>query len=92
MAQFQLLGNGLVPGQIGGVEVIQKAAALADHLEKAAPGTVILDVFLQVFRQVVNPLREQGHLDISGPCVALMNLEAFNRLAFIHSISVKFFV
>jgi hypothetical protein len=91
VAEFQLFGDGLVSGKIGGVEVIQKTAALADHFKQAAPGAVIFDVFLQMLGQVVDPFREQGHLDISGPCVALMNLEAFNRLAFFHSRSVKLY-
>jgi hypothetical protein len=81
----------LVSGEIGGVEVIQKTAALADHFEQAAPGAVIFDVFLQMLGQVVDSLGEQGHLHISGPCVPLMNLEPFNRLAFFHSRSIKLF-
>lgn len=88
MAQFQLFCNGLVSGQIGGVEVIQKTAALADHFEEATPGAVILDVLLKMFGQMVYPLGQQGDLNISGPSVALMNLEAFYRLAFFHSLTV----
>jgi hypothetical protein len=89
VAQFQLFCNGLVSGQIGGVEVIQEAAALADHFEEAAPGAVILDIFLKMFGQMVYPFREQGDLNISGPGVALMNLEALYRLAFFHSLTVN---
>jgi hypothetical protein len=89
VAQFQLFGDGLVPGEVSGVEVIQKAAALADHFEEAAPGAVILEIFLKMLGQVVNPFREQGHLHISGPCVALMNLEPLYRLAFFHIYSIK---
>ena len=89
MAQFQLFGNGLVSGEIGGVEVIQKTAALADHFEEAAPGTVVFDVLLQMFGQVVDSLGQKSHLHISGPRVALMYLEPFYRLAFFHSLTVN---
>jgi len=89
VAEFQLFGNGLVADKIGGVEVIQKTAALADHFEEAAPGAVIFDVFLQMFGQVVDAFGQKGHLHISGPCVPLMNLEPFYRLAFFHSRSIK---
>ena len=89
VAEFELLGNGLVPGQVGGVEIIQKTPALADHFQEAAPRAVILDVFLQMFGQMVDPFRQKGHLHISRPCVALMYLEPFNRLAFFHNHSVK---
>jgi len=91
MAQLQLLGNGLISGEIGGVEVIQKAAALADHFEEAAARAVVFDVFLQMLGQVIDPLGEQGHLHIRRPGVALMNLKALYRLAFFHSLSVKYF-
>jgi len=91
VAEFQLFGNGLVSNEVGGVKVIQKAAALADHFQQAAPGAVIFDVLLQMFGQVVDPFSQKGHLHISGPCVPLMNLEPFYRLAFFHSRSVNLF-
>jgi len=89
VTKLELLGNGLVSNEVGGMEVIQKTAALADHFEEAAPGTVVFDVLLQMFGQVVDSLGQKSHLHISGPRVALMNLEPFNRLAFFHSRSVK---
>jgi hypothetical protein len=89
VAEFELFGDGLVSNEVRGVEVIQKTAALADHFEKAAPGTVVFDVLLQMFGQVVDSFGQKSHLHISGPRVALMNLEPFNRLAFFHSRSVK---
>jgi hypothetical protein len=89
VAEFQLFGDGLVSGQVGGVEVIQKTPTLPDLLEEAAPGAVILDVFLEMLGQVVYLFREQGHLHISGPRVALMYLEPFYNLAFFHSLAVN---
>jgi hypothetical protein len=86
VAEFELLGDRVVSGQVGGVEIIQKAAAQVDHFEEAAPGAVIFDVFLQMLGQVVDPFGQKSHLDISGPCVALMNLEPYYRLAFFHSL------
>jgi hypothetical protein len=88
--EFQFLGDRLVAGQIGGVEIIQKTAALADHLQQAAPGAVILDVVLQMLGQVVDPFGEKGHLHIRRPSVALMDLEPCYRLAFFHSLFDQF--
>ena len=68
-----VLGNRLVAGKVGGVEIIQKAAALADHFQEAAPRTVVLDVFLQMFGQMVDPFGQKGDLHISRPGVALVN-------------------
>ena len=84
--ELELLGNRLVPRQIGGVEVIQKAAALADHFQKATAGAVVLDVALEMLGQMVNPLGQKGDLHISRPCVALVNLKPRYRLAFFHSL------
>jgi hypothetical protein len=91
VAEFQLFGNRLVASEIGGVKIIQKAAALADHFQETAPGAVVLDVFLQMLREMVNPFREKGHLHISRPCVVLMDLEPCYRLAFFHILSINIF-
>lgn len=42
VAQLQLLGNGLIPVDIGVVQVIEEATALTDHHEQPSPRAVIL--------------------------------------------------
>jgi hypothetical protein len=75
MAQLELLGDGRVPFHVRVMKIIQQATALADHHQKAAAGAVVFLVALQVFRQVVDPLREQRDLHISGPGVLLVQFK-----------------
>jgi len=84
VAEFQLLGDGLVAGEIRGVKIIQQAAALAHHFQEAAARTMIFDVLLQMLGQVVNPFRQKRHLHISRPGVALMDLKTAYGLSFFH--------
>jgi len=55
-------------------QVIQEAAPGSDHHEEAAPRMVVLSVGLEMFRQVLNSLAEQGDLDLWGSGVARMGL------------------
>ena len=82
MAQLELLGDGLVTVDVGVVEVIQQTAALTDHHQQSPPRTVVLLAVLQVFRQMVDALRQQSNLHIGRTGVLLVQLELFNRLCF----------
>ena len=64
------------------MEIIQQAAALSDHDQQSAAGAVVLDIFLQMFGQVVDALGQKSDLHVSGPCVALVQSEPFYRLSF----------
>src|SRR5688572_8106108 len=44
------------------LQVVQQAAALADQLEQAPTGMVILGVHLEVLGEVVDPVAENGDL------------------------------
>ena len=85
MPKLQLLGHRLIPRQVRLVEIIQQAAALADHLQQAAPGTVVLEILLQMLGEMINALGQKGDLDIGGACVAFMQLKTGYRLAFFHN-------
>ena len=52
----------------------EQALALADQLEQAAPGVVILGVGLEVLGQVVDALGEHGHLDLGRAGVVGVSL------------------
>ena len=54
------------------LQVVEQAAALADELQQAAPGMVILDVGLEVFREVVDALAEERDLNFRGAGVGVV--------------------
>src|SRR5674476_1116302 len=58
-AQLQLLGDRLITAQVGGLQIIQQPAALADHHQKTTARAVILLVRLQMLGQMVDALGEQ---------------------------------
>jgi hypothetical protein len=88
--QLELFGNRLVARQIRMMEIIQQAAALADHDQEATAGAVVLDILLQMFGQVIDALGQKSDLHVSGPCVALVKSEPCYRLSFFHiSISIN---
>ena len=79
-AQLELFGDGLVTAHVRGLEIIQQAAALADHHQESAAGAVIFLVALQMLGQVVDALGEQRDLHVGGPGVLGVHLKCFNRL------------
>ena len=80
MAQFEFLRNGLIPTHIGILEVIQQPTPLANHHQKTTAGAMVFLVLLQMFRQVINPLREQRDLHIGRTGITVMQLKSLNRL------------
>jgi hypothetical protein len=75
LPQIQLVDYLLVALAFRAVEVIEQAAALRDHLQKAAPRRMVLRVGLKVFGQLRDPFRQQRDLDVSAARVLLMQLE-----------------
>jgi hypothetical protein len=78
MPQLQLLGDRLVTGQIRVLQIFKQAAALADHDQQPAARAVNLIVRLQMFGQMIDPLRQQRDLHIRRPRVTVVQLELFN--------------
>ena len=56
------------------LEVVQQATALADELEKATAGVVVLLVDLEVLGEVADALREQRDLNLGRAGVGLAAL------------------
>jgi len=79
LTQIELLSDCLITVDVSCVEVIQQTAALADHQEQAATGTMVLLVYLQVFGEMVDALREQGNLHIRRTRIPLVQLEISDR-------------
>ena len=78
MAQFQFLRDRLVTAQIRGLQIIEQAAALADHHEQPATRAVIL--FVAMLGQMVDALRQQRDLHVRRTRVLVVRLKLFNRL------------
>jgi hypothetical protein len=76
VAQLELLRNGLVTADVFALQIFEQAAALTNHHQQPATGAVIFFVGLQMFRQMVDPLREQRDLDVGRTGVFNMQLRA----------------
>ena len=79
LAELELLGNGLVTGEIGRVEIIQQTPPLTNHHQQSTPGAVVLLVLLKVLSQMIDPLREQRNLHICRTRVPFVELEITYR-------------
>ena len=60
---------------VGLAQVIEQPPPLAYHFQQPAPRAVVLHVFLQVLRQLVDPSRQQRNLHVRRPGVALVDAE-----------------
>lgn len=75
MTQFQLLGDRLITGQVGVMQVVEQTAALADHHQQAPTGSVIFFVTLQMLGQMVDALGQERDLHVGGTGVLFVRLE-----------------
>src|SRR5258708_21450710 len=69
--QTQTLDQRRVTLGVAGFQVIEQAAALADHLQEAAARMVILRVALEMLGEVDDPFGQDGDLDFRRPRIAL---------------------
>ena len=69
-AQAELRDKGAVALQVGSLQVAEQATALADHLQQATAGVVVLAVVAQVLGELVDALGEQRDLDLGRAGVA----------------------
>src|ERR1017187_3645524 len=67
------------------LQVVQKAAALADQLQKTAPGSVVLLVRLEVFGQFADARTQNRDLDLRRTGIRIVGAEAFNQGCFLSS-------
>ena len=56
----------------GLLKIVQQAPALADHLQKAPVGVLVLGVLAHVLGEHVDALRQDGDLDLRGAGVGLV--------------------
>ena len=81
-SKVELLGEGNVALGVGIVKIIQQSTALADHFEQASAGAVVLVIILQMFGKLVDPLGQQGDLNVCGTCIPLVESEIFDGCRF----------
>ena len=80
LPELELARHGHVAIRIGLMQIIEQAAALANHLEKPAAGAVIFNILLQMLSEMVDPLREQSNLNIGTAGIPVMHAKLFNCL------------
>ena len=86
-AQFELLRYCVITTYIRIVQIIQQAPPLADHHQQPPTRTVIFLVGLQVFRQMIDPLRKQRDLHVGRTGIFFVQFEIVDHLCFgFHSI------
>ena len=64
MAETQLVDELPIPFQVGALQVLQQAAALAHHFEEPSLPVVVLGVRPEVIGEAVDPLGEQRDLHL----------------------------
>src|SRR5699024_11820253 len=71
-AQAETFDQRPVALDLGLPQVLEQATTLTDQQQQATTRVVVVLVLLEVFGEVLDPLREQGHLDLWGAGVALV--------------------
>ena len=62
MTEAKRVDEVTIPFQIGALEILQQAPALAHHHEQAPPSVVILGVCPEMIRERIDALGQQGDL------------------------------
>src|SRR5436309_16066127 len=68
----ELLDEPAIAVHVGATEVVEEAAALAHEHQQPAPRVMVLLVLAKVLGELVDPGREQRHLDLGRPDVVLL--------------------
>jgi len=82
LPKSQLLDHILISLSIRPSQVVEKSPPLTHELKKASSGVVILLVSLEMFREVIDAIAQNGNLHFRGTCVLVMQLETINDLLF----------
>src|SRR6266849_422318 len=64
LAQAKAVNNLVIPIRVAAVEIVQQTAALVHHHDEPAARSVVLDVRLQVRRQIVDALAQKRDLHL----------------------------
>jgi hypothetical protein len=80
LSEVEGLDQVAIPLDIVIPEIVEEPPPLADEHEEPAPGMVVLLVDLEMIGEVVDPLGQDGHLDIRRAGIGLVPLELFDDL------------
>ena len=82
LAQAKAINNLAVPIRVTPVKIIEQPPALVDHHDQAAAGRVILNMRLEMRRQVVDPLAQKRDLHLGRARILHMSPELFDQHSF----------
>lgn len=82
VTEAEALDQVLVTVEVLTAEVAEKLAALADKVQKASLGMVVVDMFLKVLGKITDSLSENGDLDLGGAGVGRMDTVLFDDISF----------
>jgi hypothetical protein len=82
LAQTKTINNLAVPIRVTPVEIVQQPPALVHHHDQASAGRVVLNVRLEVRRQVVDPLAQKRNLHFRRAGILHMSPELFDQHGF----------
>src|SRR5262245_888839 len=96
LADSELVDQTVIALLVLALQVVEQAPALAHQHHEPPTGVVVLGVGLEVLRQVIDPLAQEGHLDLRRPRIARVRAitrddRGFLCLAETHRLTSAFF-
>jgi len=82
LTDTELRDDRAVTLNIGIFEIVEQIAAVADHLQQAAAGVMVLGMDLQMLRQLVDPGGQDGNLDLRRAGVLVMQTVLLDDFGF----------
>jgi hypothetical protein len=82
LAQTKAINNLAVPIRVTPVEIVQQPPALVHHHDQATARRVVLNVRLEMRRQVVDPLAQKRDLHFRRTGILHMSPELFDQHGF----------
>ena len=82
LSQAELFYDSAVALDVNFLKICKQVAAMADHLEKASAGVVVLLVLLHMLGKGLDSVGQDRDLDLGRTGVALMGLVLFDDLCF----------
>jgi hypothetical protein len=76
------LDQPLVTAVVGAPEIIQNLAPLRHELQQSAPRVIVFDMRFEVFRQIIDPLRQEGNLHLGRTGIAGFDGIRLDKLRF----------
>lgn len=70
----ELLDQSAIAPHVVPAQVVEQPSPLPDQEEEATAGVMILLIHLEVLGELLDPLREDGDLDLRRTCVSLVEL------------------